>query len=159
MDHTGLKLRDPPFSASQVCGLKGCATTTWIYIILNRKKSWLVGASQVEQESWTRFYEFNYQFLDRKAGGWRECLQTVRSCGSEVEKTRIESREPKAPLKVNKMRSFLEKPPGGATTSNPHQIFSRDCLGWTASMSVVGYCYSLECQCMGHRTQGLTGNI
>jgi hypothetical protein len=29
VDHAGLKLRNPPASASQVLGLKACATTTW----------------------------------------------------------------------------------------------------------------------------------
>jgi hypothetical protein len=29
VDHVGLKLRNPPTSASQVLGLKACATTAW----------------------------------------------------------------------------------------------------------------------------------
>jgi hypothetical protein len=31
VDQAGLKLRNPPASASQVLGLKACATTTWLY--------------------------------------------------------------------------------------------------------------------------------
>jgi len=35
VDQAGLKLRNPPVSASQVVGLKACTTTTRPYIFLN----------------------------------------------------------------------------------------------------------------------------
>jgi hypothetical protein len=31
VDQAGLKLRNPPASASQVLGLKACTTTSWLY--------------------------------------------------------------------------------------------------------------------------------
>jgi hypothetical protein len=33
VDQAGLKLRNPPASASQVLGLKACATTTWLQVL------------------------------------------------------------------------------------------------------------------------------
>jgi hypothetical protein len=34
VDQAGLKLRNPPASASQVLGLKACATTAWLPLII-----------------------------------------------------------------------------------------------------------------------------
>jgi hypothetical protein len=35
VDQAGLELRNLPTSASQVLGLKACATTAWLIVILN----------------------------------------------------------------------------------------------------------------------------
>jgi hypothetical protein len=38
VDQTGLKLRNPPASASRILGLKVCATTAWLrQLVLNTK--------------------------------------------------------------------------------------------------------------------------
>jgi hypothetical protein len=34
VDQVGLELRNPPASASQVLGLKVCATTAWLYLFI-----------------------------------------------------------------------------------------------------------------------------
>jgi hypothetical protein len=34
VDQASLKLRNPPASASQVLGLKACATTAWLGVVL-----------------------------------------------------------------------------------------------------------------------------
>jgi hypothetical protein len=34
VDQAGLKLRNPPASASQVLGLKACATTPYLFVVL-----------------------------------------------------------------------------------------------------------------------------
>ena len=46
-DQTGLKPRNPPASASQVLGLKACATTTRLYPIFNRV-IWFSGVQLLE---------------------------------------------------------------------------------------------------------------
>jgi hypothetical protein len=38
VDQAGLELRNPPASASQVLGLKACATTAWLRACLKTKK-------------------------------------------------------------------------------------------------------------------------
>jgi hypothetical protein len=35
VDQAGLELRNPPASASQVLGLKACATTAWLYLFVD----------------------------------------------------------------------------------------------------------------------------
>jgi hypothetical protein len=35
VDQAGLELRNPPASASQVLGLKACATTAWLFFFLS----------------------------------------------------------------------------------------------------------------------------
>ena len=48
LDQAGLELRDPPASASQVLGLKACATATWlIHIYL-----FVLGQMQVRLNTW-----------------------------------------------------------------------------------------------------------
>jgi hypothetical protein len=39
MDQAGLELRNPPASASQVLGLRACATTAWHNICYYKNKS------------------------------------------------------------------------------------------------------------------------
>jgi hypothetical protein len=41
VDQVGLELRNLPFSASQVLGLKACATTTWLLLDFLKGRQWL----------------------------------------------------------------------------------------------------------------------
>lgn len=73
----GYELRDPPSSASQLLGLKGYATTTWLYIILNWKKSWLVVGTAgrtriVNQILWVQLANFRQESRGLK-GMFTDC--------------------------------------------------------------------------------------
>jgi hypothetical protein len=48
VDQAGLKLRNPPASASQVLGLKVCTTTAWP--IMDPNTGWKIGFMQMSAE-------------------------------------------------------------------------------------------------------------